>query len=367
MRSVSSIRTVLFRVPMVLLTFASLMLAMPAARSSASPDLGKSYTFVVSNNFLGNDWRPQVERLAQLTARYAPFKGRVTIKINNAANTTQAQIASLNNIIATHPDAILLIAGSTTALDPVVTRACNAGIVVVTISGPITAKCAYNVNQNFYYGMTLVGKWMGQVLHNRGSIFLDRGLPGLSTSNDIKNGFLAGLKKAGPNVKIAGEFDGNYAQGPEQQGISSLLVGHSSINGVMTQGYCTPVFNAFKQAGKPAVPATCYAYNGELVNCVKGHHACAILSGSPIVIQIAMKLALNLLDGKKVATPGTVVGMPLWLYVTNLSAVHLHGPNIHIAQIKLGKNAFARLAPGLALPITLPQYPITPQQAAGQG
>jgi ribose transport system substrate-binding protein len=208
---------------------------------------------------------------------------------------------------------------------------------------------------------------MGQVLHNRGTVFVDRGLPGLQTSNDIKNGFLAGLKKTGPNVRDVGEFNGNYAQGPEQQGIASLLVGHPNVSGVMTQGYCTPVFNAFRNAGKPAVPATCYAYNGELVNCARGHHQCAILSGSPIVMQICMKLALNILDHKpNLPRPGTVVGMPMWLYVTNLSQVHISAPNIHIQQIRLGKNAFPNLPPGLALPITLPQYPIKPRQAAGR-
>ena len=59
-----------------------------------------------------------MERLAQTAAKYPPFKGRVTVKIVNSASTDQAQIASLNDIIATHPSAILLIAGSTTALDP---------------------------------------------------------------------------------------------------------------------------------------------------------------------------------------------------------------------------------------------------------
>src|SRR5262249_6982750 len=39
------------------------------------------YTFVVSNNFLGNDYRPQLLRLAKLTATLAPFKGRVTVKV----------------------------------------------------------------------------------------------------------------------------------------------------------------------------------------------------------------------------------------------------------------------------------------------
>src|ERR1700738_3956438 len=59
------------------------------AKSAAS----KPYTFVLSNNFLGNDWRPQVERLAQLTANIAPFKGNVTMKVVNSAATDQAQIS----------------------------------------------------------------------------------------------------------------------------------------------------------------------------------------------------------------------------------------------------------------------------------
>ena len=66
----------------------------------------------------------------------------------------------------------------------------------------------------------------------------------------------------------------------------------------MTQGYCTPVFNAFKQAGKGDVPATCYGYNGEIGACAQSGRACAVLSGSPVVMQIGMKLALDKLrDG----------------------------------------------------------------------
>ena len=74
-----------------------------------------------------------------------------------------------------------------------------------------------NVNQNFYIGMTLVGQWMGQILHNKGSVFVDRGLAGLDISNQIRQGFLDGLKKTGPKVKDVGEFDGGYAQGPSSR------------------------------------------------------------------------------------------------------------------------------------------------------
>src|ERR1051325_5882436 len=76
-----------------------------AAGAGRSGDAGASakkkshYTFVVSNNFLGNDYRPQLLRLAKLTANLKPFKGRVTVKVVESQPTTAAQLADLNNIL----------------------------------------------------------------------------------------------------------------------------------------------------------------------------------------------------------------------------------------------------------------------------
>ena len=55
-----------------------------AGTSSTKAKKEPPYTFVVSNNFLGNDWRPQVEKLATLTSKLPPFKGKVNVKIVNS-------------------------------------------------------------------------------------------------------------------------------------------------------------------------------------------------------------------------------------------------------------------------------------------
>jgi len=340
--------------------------AASAGKSSFKAKHGPPYTFVVSNNFLGNDWRPQVEKLATLTSKLAPFKGKVSVKIVNSQSTNQAQIADLNSIIQTKPDAIMLIPGSSTALNPTIRRACNAGILVFTISAPVTEKCVWNVNQDFYGGMTGVGQWMGKVLKNQGSVFVDHGIPGLGISKDIENGFRAGLKQYGPKVKVSGTFNGMYAPGPEQSGISSLLVGNPKVNGVMTQGYCTPVFNAFKQAGKDPVPATCYGYNGELGACAQPGHACAILSGSPVVMQIAMKVALDVLDGKPAPPKSKIIPVPMTLFISATPKVSVNVPGVKVEFLKKGVNFFPNLPPGLALPYTLPQYPIAAKDAVGK-
>ena len=346
----------------------ALALLLPGVSGGKTVKAGKGakvYKFVLSNNFLGNDWRPQMERLADLTSKLAPFKGRITLQIVNSQTTTEAQIADLNNIVASKPDVLLIDAGSPTALNPTVKRACAAGIKVISFDQPVTEPCAWRVYQDHGIGQRAIGQWMAKILHNKGGIFVDRGLPGAPISAIIHDNFLKGLKKYGPNVKVLAEYDGKYSIGPEQQAVSSLLAGHPDVAGVPTQGYCTPIFNAFKQAGKKLVPCTAYGYNGELTACAKQKASCAILSGAPTVVQIALKLGLDAMDGKPVPPKGKTVPVPWTLYLSGPN-IKLQNPGGDVQQIVIGKNAFTTLAPGLAVPYTLPQYKITAAQAAAK-
>ena len=343
-------------------------LALYAAMAGASfaQDAGKTYNFVVSNNFLGNDWRQQVTRLAELTSQLAPFKGRVNVKVVNSQNTVQAQVSDLQSIVADKPDAIMLIAGSDTALNPTVQQACDAGIKVFTLQTPIGLPCVYNLNNPFKDGMEAAGQWMAKTLGGKGKIFIDRGIPGVATSQEIVDGFKAGLAKYGPDIEVVGEFDGQFAAGPEQQGISGLLAAHPDVNGIMTQGYCTPVFNSTKTAGLSGVAATCFAYNGEMQACASDGNKCAVLSASPDIMQMAMQIALDALDGKTVPPTGDTIWQDTTLFTT--AGVTLDDIKVSTETLEAGKNFFPDLPPGMALPYTLPQYAdgISANQAAGK-
>lgn len=346
--------------------------AVACGGSSTPPAAQKTYTFVLSNNFLGNDWRPQVEKLAQLTADVPPFKGVVTMKIVNSQSTDQAQISDVNNIIQTKPDVLLLIPGSSSALDPAITRACAAGIMVITLSAPVGAPCAINLNQDFYAGNQAMGEWMAKTMNGQGSIFVDHGIAGLSISEQIEAGFLDGLKKFGPNITVAGSYNGNYAPGPEQAGITSLLTAHPNVSGIMTQGYCTPAFNALKAAGKPAVPSVCYGYNGEMTACATGGNKCALLTNTTGQVQQAMKLALDVLQGKAAKPHGgpdkaNWISYPMYMYESAPNVDVTTGLVTKVEVLKEGTNYFPQLPTGLSLPYTLPEYAqyITPQAAAG--
>jgi ribose transport system substrate-binding protein len=334
------------------------------------------YTFVVSNNFLGNDYRPQLLKLAQLTANLPPFKGRVTLKVVESQPTTAAQLADLNNIIREKPDAILLEPPDPTAMNPAIKRACAAGIVVIDVDQAATEPCAWTVAEDFYHAQYVIGEWMGQILKGKGSVFVDQGLAGPNIAKLIEQGFTDGLKATAPAIKIAGKYAGSFSQAPSQQAISSLLVGNPNVNGIHNQGYCTPVFNAEAAAHHPAVPATCFAYNGEVQACAKSGRACAIETGAPTGIQIAMKTALDILDGKSNPPKKKVIPNPQLIYVTNKAQFHPKKTfGIPIAQIKVAKcgnnvppagTVCSDLPPGMAMPFTLPQYKISGHQAVGK-
>jgi ribose transport system substrate-binding protein len=314
-----------------------------------------TYTVYLSNNFLGNDFRVQMIKTAQVAAQVAPLKGRIDLRVENSDNSVEAQIASLNSIILNKPDAIILDPGSPTGLNSVIQRACSQGITVIAFDQGATAPCAYNIQINWAAASELGASWMAKTLHGKGSIFEDTGLAGASVSAQITGGFQAVLAK-NPGIHVAGTYQGQYAQGPEQQGISSLLASHPAINGILTQGYCTGGMKALKSAGRSMVPMYCQAYNGTLVACVQQKVPCIITANPPWIAAQAEKIAVGILDGKKPAAKQITLASPC--FVTN--SVQPDGASCQ--KVVLGQNAYPSLSPGAALPISPPWADIAPGQ-----
>src|SRR5262249_1525849 len=127
-----------------------------------------------------------------------------------------------------------------------------------------------------------------------------------------------------------------------------------------------PVFNAFKQANKSPGPATCYGYNGELGACAQSGHECAILSGSPVVMQIAMKEALDVLEGKPAPPKNKIIPVPMTLFISATPHVSVKVPGGNVEVLKSGVNFFPNLPPGFGRRDTLAQYKIAASDAVGK-
>jgi ribose transport system substrate-binding protein len=342
----------------------AVVLAASARTSSQDSHGAKKYTIYLSNNFLGNDWRQQMERVAKVSVAKGPLAGRVDLKIQNVETTVQAQLNSLNDIIRRKPDAILVDAGSSTALNPTIARACKAGILVISFDQIVTAPCAYKVQSDWNAIPRVQAAWIAKQIGGKGNVFMDLGLAGAPISAQISDGYKAVLKKY-PGIKVVGTFNGNYALGPEQSGVANLLSAHTDVQAIFTQGYGSGALKALKQAGHAPVPVTGFSYNSSAVDCAKSAGAKCILGANPAYLSSeALRLAVNVLDGKEAKKPREILLYTPYL-TTNPVAISGYG-YAKMQKIVLNKTAFPSLAPGLTLPVSPSWVNITPQEAAGK-
>lgn len=291
-----------------------------------------------------------------------PLAGRVDLKIENVETTVQAQINSLNNIVRVGPDAILIDAGSRTALNPTIEKACRAGILVIAFDQITTAPCAYGMESNWTRMANVGAEWIAREIQGRGNVLVDRGLAGAPVSAELLSGYELTLAKY-PSIRIVGYFNGDYALGPEQAGVADLLAAHPDVNAILTQGYGAGAIKALEDAGRKLVPVIGGSYNISAVTCARTPGAACILGSNPAYLAAeAMRLAVEMLDGKIPHEKHILVTGP---FLTTNPAPLLHFSDVVMEKLEVNKNAFPNLPPGLNLPFSPNWAEITAQEAAG--
>jgi len=326
--------------------------------SSAAPAAAKVYKMYLANPFVGNDWRVQMQNDAKILAQRPPLKGRVDLHIDNGAgNTVPAQIASLNNIIATRPDTILLEAASSAGSNAVVQRACSQGILVISFDSVATAPCAWKVSANWDFIARTNAEWLAKTIHYKGNIFLDHGIAGVALADQLYNGAIKVFNKY-KGIHVVGTFYSNFALGPEQSGVASLLTAHPKVDGVSTEGYGVGAMRAFKNAGHRQVPVAAYSYNITTVTCLKLHVTCLAAATPAWISGLAMKLAVQALDGR-ISKKARTYFNPTTFYETN----HVKVPGANMLPIKVGVTAFPNQPNGLFVPVSAPWAHITPHES----
>ncbi len=269
---------------------------------------------VLVNSFLGNDYRIQMQRSAEAASKHEPYSKVVDFSILNTENTPEAQRAGVENLLAEGVDAILLNAVDNTSMNDIVEKACDQGVKVVTFD--ITAKpgvCEKSIDFGFYNWAFDAGKWSGLVLGVKDkpiNVIMDKGLQGVSIADDIYQAGLDGLAEAAggkkENIKIVGEYYGEFAEGVQEPLISAILAANPDvhIDYVHTQGYCTTVVSAFKNAGLDYLPLMyCQGYNANAVLCTEEGVDCYVQLDTFAGSIGALDTAYRMFMGEEVARP----------------------------------------------------------------
>ena len=219
----------------------------------ASAEGGKKYKIALSNNFMGNDWRQIMIHVTEVVMSKAPYNELVELTIVNTDNTPEAQSASIDAMIRQGYYAIVIDCASPKGLNPVIDRAVEAGIVVVTFDQVADNDNCYAIESDWKYVAEISAKFMVAVMGGKGNVVMDRGLPGAPISAMLYDYAMAVFNEY-PDIEIVAEFDGMYAEGPAEQGAAAAMTAASQIDCVYSQGYTVPIVRAFKNAQRP-IPA----------------------------------------------------------------------------------------------------------------
>lgn len=78
---------------------------------------GEKYKIALSNSYMGNDWRQQMEAIAEYVASQEPYVNRCELTIVNCENDAESQSASIDALSAQGYDAILVDPASETGVN----------------------------------------------------------------------------------------------------------------------------------------------------------------------------------------------------------------------------------------------------------
>ncbi len=259
------------------------------------------YKVVLSNSFIGNTWRVEMENEWKAACAMPPFKTEVTCSTYNSGNDVSKQTTQLDDIISSHPDAIVINAASPTGLNGVIKQACNAGILVVSYDNVVTAPCALKVNTDqFNFGKTLA-QFLVTALHGKGNVIMVTGVPGTHVDQQ-RNAGADSVWKANPGIKVIARYTGMWASGVAQSNTAAQLASLGRIDGAWVQGGTDGVIRALLAAHRPfPIPVAGEAENGfrQMMLQYRGKGFKAISIGQPpFLVLVSLELAVEVLSGK---------------------------------------------------------------------
>src|SRR6266446_9685099 len=102
-----------------------------AQTDRAAAPVAKKWKIALSNSFIGNKWRIEMENLFKAACKMPPYKTQVDCSVYNSGNDVSNQTQQISNLISQGVNAILVDAASGTGLNGILAQACARKILVV--------------------------------------------------------------------------------------------------------------------------------------------------------------------------------------------------------------------------------------------
>jgi ribose transport system substrate-binding protein len=231
-------------------TVAVLLISTACGSTEPPAGNGTRLKIALSNSFIGNQWRVEMENVFKAACAMPPYLEQVECSVYNAGNDASTQSRQISNLISQGVNGIVINAASTSGLNGVVQQACDRGIVVVSFDNTVDAACGLTVNTDQVKFGKQLAQFIVDQLKGQGNVVMVTGVAGTGADNDRNKGAKE-VFAANPGIKVVGEYSGMWDSATAQRVTSAQLPSLAKVDGVWVSGGTDGVIKAFADAGRP--------------------------------------------------------------------------------------------------------------------
>lgn len=256
------------------------------------------FRIALSNSFIGNKWRLEMENVFKAALQMEPYKSEVQGTWFNSGNDISKQTQQISNLIAERVDAILIDAASPTGLNGVIRQATARGIVVIAFDNLVTAPSALTVNISEADLGRQLAEWLVKKLNGQGNVIMVTGVAGTQDDTD-RNEAAEAVWKQHPGIKVVNRYTGMWDSSTAERNTAAILPSLPKVDGIWCQGGTDGVLKAFVAAGRTPLPFTAgecengfrkfmIGYNGQKVDGIS-------IGAPPFASVVSLELARRIL------------------------------------------------------------------------
>jgi len=170
-------------------------------------------------------WSKGIEEVlsTQQTVDYTQLDGQ---------NKVEVQVSLMDTLINNGTKVIFLQPSDSVALAPSIKKAKRKGIIVITLNIDATEAHAAHVEMNHYYGAMEIAKVMGEKMGGKGDVAILNAPPGIVIRDQRTNGFVDGLKKYHPAIRVVADQVADWSRKKAQDVLSTILAANPNLAGV---------------------------------------------------------------------------------------------------------------------------------------
>jgi ribose transport system substrate-binding protein len=258
----------------------------------------------------------QAEFLKAITAdlKASPSVGNIVVKTGDDAIPTQ--IKQYQSIVDGGADLVIIQPRAPQPFVAPIDAAAKKGVPTISVINPVPTTNAVNVGPNNWLQGATAAAAMAKLTGGKGNYAYVHGIPATAGDQNSFAGAKAALAEC-PNIKLAGEINGQYAPPVVKAETLKFLSTHpAKLDGVLQTATMAPsIIQAFQQVGRDVPPvADVAAQKGSLGywnQNKSGYDSTASISGASGMAQAVADVANGILGGRGLKISDVVLADPV--------------------------------------------------------